>query len=82
MDANTRRRLEIEGYWELGMWDEAQEHLETLSDEIPDRPEVIAYLVMLGVAVEFCAPSRVPAFFTPTPVHAEKEWARAELASL
>ncbi len=82
MDATTRRRLEIEGYWDLGMWGEAQELLEEWSDEIPESPEVIAYMVMLGVAVDFSGPKQVPAFFVPTPVHAHADWAKAELAAL
>jgi hypothetical protein len=77
MDANTRRRLEIEGYRELGMWGEAQELLETWSDEIPDRPETIAFLVMLGVSVEFGGPARIPA--RSAPVRAVR--AKAELAA-
>lgn len=67
------------------MWSDAQELLESWSDEIADHPEVIAFMVMLGVAVDFCAstgPKVIPAFFVPSPAHGEAEWAKAELASL
>ena len=53
MDAYTRLRLEIEGYLELGMWDEAQTLLEEFSDRVVNHPEVLGFLAMLDVAIEF-----------------------------
>jgi hypothetical protein len=53
MDAYTRRRLEIEGYCELGMWTEAQSLLEEFSTGLAERPEILGFLAMLDVAIEF-----------------------------
>ncbi len=53
MDAYTRLRLEIEGYLELEMWDDAQTLLEEFSDRVVNHPEVLGFLAMLGVAIEF-----------------------------
>ena len=53
MDAYTRLRLEIEGYLELEMWDEAQTLLEEFSDQVATTPEVLGFLAMLDVAIEF-----------------------------
>ncbi len=65
MDAYTRRRLEIEGYLELGMWEEAQHLLEEFSSGLAERPEILGFLAMLDVAIEFVGftpPVPTPAF--------------------
>jgi hypothetical protein len=53
MDAFTRCRLEIEGYRELGLWDEAQEILESFCEGLAERPDILGFLSMLDVAIEF-----------------------------
>ena len=83
MDANTRKYLEIEGYRELGLWQEATQLLEALVDEIPGNPPVLGYLATLGVAVEFGGFSKkIPSFFTPSPAYAQSAWGQAQLSKL
>ncbi|MDE1170030.1 MAG: hypothetical protein PW734_02290 [Verrucomicrobium sp.] len=53
MDALTRLYWEIEGYRDLGMWEEFQGLLESLFSDVPEQPQLLGILVTLGVAVEF-----------------------------
>jgi len=54
MDAtNTRRRLELEGYLDLGMWDEVQSLIEEFIAAAPEHPVVLGVLATFGVGVEF-----------------------------
>jgi len=68
MDAYTRLRLEIEGYLELGMWDDAQALLEEFADRVVNHPEVLGFLAMLDVAIEFVGHTGAAPALQPVPV--------------
>ena len=53
MDANNRRRLELEGYLDLEMWDEVQTLIEEFIDAAAEHPVVLGVLATFGVGVEF-----------------------------
>ena len=53
MDANNRRRLELEGYLDLEMWDEVQLLIEEFIDAAPEHPVVLGVLATFGIGVEF-----------------------------